>query len=473
MKKLLAVLLVCVLTLTCFAGCFGPKEEKVTVSWYQGSKLLKEEEIIKGSKVTSWTPTAENKTFQGWFAEASLSQAFDFDAAINEDTDIFAAFKSEEYVEDTNEYYLIGTGAGDMVGSNWQHAAPANLKLVKQDVAGKNVYEVTITMYAGDMFQICYGSWDGQQGIGIMTGAEYCDGVNFYDNKEYTAADKKVAQVKDADGNVVFIGSDEYNKTFDVWNIKLAEGQDGKYKFTLTTYPASKQYNTLDWELVEAVEPLTKTHEMHFIGTMNNWTIDGDNYILKESDDKSSWLGFITITPDMYADWTVDQNPAGVLSAALKVKNGVSGSDYGFEGGQGNIYLTEGTYAVKYTVADNNVVFEKCDYYVVGTFKDGNGAAVNFSVKAGVTPTLTVDGTTATIENFEAVNILDMNDYSWMVEQGKPGVMAIKVVFGSELGIKDWYSDSANNGDNWYLPAGAYTISLDIATGAVTVTPVA
>ena len=65
-----------------------------------------------------------------------------------------------------------------------------------------------------------------------------------------------------------------------------------------------------------------------------------------------------------------------------------------------------------------------------------------------------------------------MNDYSWMVAQGKvdadgvAAIISIKVVFGSSLGIKDWYS--AEGGDNWYLSAGTYSVVL--AEGAVTVT---
>ena len=244
MKKFLsaiAFIMVLVLSLGCIAACSSDNSNdpatsddanKVTVSWYQGSKLLKEEEIDKGSKVTSWTPEAENKTFTGWYAEASLTQAFDFDKAIEADTDIFAAFKSDEFVQDTNSYYLIGAGSGDMGKANWDHVnAEANLTMTKEDVAGANVYSITLTMYAGDMFQICFGgNWDGQVGIGLIEGAEYCDGVNFYDNMTYTAADKKVAQVKNANGEVVFIGSDEYNKGYEVWNAKLAEGMDGKYK---------------------------------------------------------------------------------------------------------------------------------------------------------------------------------------------------------------------------------------------------
>ena len=477
MKKVLsiiALIAVLVLSVACFASCMGGNNggenkdgDKVTVSWYQGSKLLKEESITKGSKVTTWTPDAvEGKTFTGWYAEASLTQPFDFDAAINEDTDIFAAFKSDEYVEDTNSYYLIGTGSGDMLKANWDHTnAAANLAMTKEDVAGANVYSITLTMYAGDMFQICYGgSWDGQVGIGLIKGAEYCDGVNFYDNATYTAADKKVAQVKNDAGEVVFIGSDEYNKSFEVWNAKLAEGMDGKYKITYTTYPNAGAYNQITFELIEKIEPMTVTHSMHFVGEFNSWNASDEkaDFHMKEADDKATWSGFVTVTDeDLKTDGDVQ----------FKVVNQISQGWYSPDGE--NIVLTEaGVYAVKYTVEGNKVEIAKCDYYLVGTFVDAEGAAVNFAVKAGVTPSLTVNEGVAT-GTLVATDVTAMGDYSWIADQDKPGVFAFKVVYGSELGISEWYGDAANGGDNWYVAAGTYTVAFDLTEKTVTVTAAA
>lgn len=446
-----------------------PIEEKVTVSWWQGSNLLKEEEIVKGGKVVSWTPVVEGKTFTGWFSEASTTTAFDFTKPINEDTDIFAAFKSDEFVSDTNSYYLIGTGAADMGKAAWDHAkAMENLSMVKQDVEKANIYKITISMYAGDRFQICYGgTWDGQQGIGIMVGAEYCDGVNEYDNNEYTAADKKVAQVKDKDGNVVFVGSDEYNKGFEVWNIILAPEQDGKYEFTLTTYPNAKAYNTLEFKLIEKIEPLEATHEMALIGAFNEWKNDDTTIKLSESEDKSTWSGFITVTPDMFVDYgQEDKN-----TTAFKVFNHVDGIYHGDSAGE-NIFVGEGTWAVKYNVDDNSVVWEKCAYYIVGTLLDAEGNAVNYSVKDGVSPKLVLQEDGAYVCLFEAYDVTSKPDYSWMTDQNKvdsegvPAIISIKVVFGSSLGIKDWYS--AEGDDNWYLSSGNYMVVL--ADNAVTIT---
>lgn len=486
MKKfssVLAFILVLVLSISALVACApkdkeneGSNSETVKVYWYEGTKELRVDEVEKGSKVELWTPTSDSGEFQGWYAEASKETPFDFDQPINGDVDIFAKFKSSEWAVDENEYYLIGAGAGDMGKANWDHAnAAANLTMTKEPSDTANIYTITIKMYAGDMFQICYGgAWDGQQGIGFVEGAEYCDGVNDYDKGEYTAADKKVAQVKDSEGNVIFTGSDEYNKGFESWNIKLAEGRDGIYKFTFTTNPAAKEYNLLTWELVEAIEPMSETHKMYFIGTMNEWntTYETEDLALTPSTDKSTWTGIITITEDMYADWTEgdESNPLGVKCAALKVFNSVNSGYYSPDGN--NIFLTEGTYAFKYTVDGDLVEYQKCEYYVVGTFVDSENNAVNFAVKEGVTPKLD-ENLSAT---FTATDVTSLGDYSWIASQDKPGVMAVKVVYGCELGIKDWYSDDANNGDNFYLSAGEHTITLtfDAENNAtVTVDPAA
>ena len=474
MKKLFSI--IAVISMFVFGTLFltaceeptpGPQEDKVTVGWYYGSKLLKEEEVEKGTVLESWTPVQDGKTFTGWYAEASTTTPFDFTQAVEEDTDIFAAFKSDEFVADENEYYLIGTGAADMGKSGWDHAnSAANLSMVKQDVEGANVYKIQIKMYAGDAFQIAYGgAWDGQQGIGIMVGAEYCAGTNKYDGTEYTAEDKKVAHVLDAEGNVIFMGYDEYNKGFEVWNIFLAEGQDGIYEFTLTTYPNAKAYNTLEYRLVEKVEALTSTHTMHLIGAFNNWTQADAAWLLKESDDKATWTGYLTVTPEMFVDYgQADKN-----TTALKVFNAVDGQYY--PGGD-NIFVGEGTWAVQYIVATNEVKVEKLEYYVVGTLLDSEGKAVNYAVKEGATPKLALQEDGSYAVDFTAYDVTSLGDYSWMVDQGKtdpngvPAICSIKVVFGSSLGIKDWYS--AEGGDNWYLSAGTYSVVL--SEGAVTVT---
>ncbi len=436
---------------TTAAGTEAPAKDpnKVTVTWYEGAKVLKTQEIDKGSKVESWTPEADaEELFSGWFSESSKTEPFDFTKEITEDTDIFAGFVSNKYVEDKNSYYLIGNGAGDMSKANWNHeTAAANLTMVKADDNTANIYTIKVKLYAGDAFQICYGgSWEGQMGIGLIEGAEYCDGVRKSDGKTYTAADKKVAQVKDADGKVVFVGSDENNNGMEKWNAILAEGMDGEYEITFTSYPDAAERNKITFKKVGDLEAVAQTHDMYLIGSFNEWAQKDEASKMKESDDKKTWVGFLTVTDPV----------------EFKVFNGVS-SAYIPDGMDTNIKLEEaGTYAVLYTVDGDKVEYEKCEYYVVGTFADAEGKAVNFAVKEGVTPKMTADDKTATVK-FEVKDVTSMADYGWMTEQKKEGVAAVKVVFGSQLGIKDWYGAGENKEDNLYLPAGETTITLTFA----------
>ena len=453
-----------------------PADNKVTVTYYDGTTELKSEEIEKGGKANEWTPEKEGWEFMGWYAEASLSQEFSFDTVINEDTDVFSAWRENVYVEDTANWYFIGAGSGDMSASNWGHSTEGLFMTKDTTITDANVYTIEITMYAGDKFQITHSdSWDYQQGIGHMIGFEYAAGVNPYapDAGEVTAADRKYGEVRAEDGTLMFYGGDEYDKGAEVWNVWLADGQDGKYKFTYTTYPSNPTYNTIEWELVEKLAPQEETHKMYIAGTMNEWAGKDvvDAHKMSKSDDGSTWTIIYEVTEADYADWTVDQGPFGEACAALKVKNEINGSDYGENGGMGNIFLKAGTYAIKYSAKDNSVAYEALDWYVVGTFLDAEGNAVNYAVKEGVTPAMTVADGVATC-TVELADVSTNSNYSWIASQGKTdkegnaAQAAIKVVFGSEIAIQSWYGDGE---DNYYLTAGTYTISIEIATGAITI----
>ncbi len=458
-----------------FAACNGGGD-KITVTWYDGRSELRTEEIDKGSKATEWTPEKTGFEFKGWFEEASLTTAFDFDKALEEDTDIYSKWLDTTNVtEDTNSYYVIGTGTGTMKDSNWTHSPTVEALQLKKVEGKTNVYTITLDMYAGDRFQICFGSWDGQMGIGYVEGAKYADfevGQNPSDKMSGvsgTAADQDYAVVKNTDGDIVFHGGNENDNASTNWNIVCYEGHDGTYTFTLHTYPGQESNNYIEWKLDKPLEALTKTHEMYIIGSMNDWASTDTSKLIamKESEDKATWTGFVTITADDYSD--------GNDYAEMKVFNAIGNGWFGGDtdtGAEvldgGNIKLTAGTWGVKYTVATGKVQVELCKYYVVGTFLDGE-TAVNFSVKKDVTPELTgSDGTyTAT---FTVEDVTSNSAYSWIKDQGKDGVFAIKVVFGCELGIKTWYADDAHDGDNWYLQAGSHTVTLTITADSATVT---
>ncbi len=106
----------------------------------------------------------------------------------------------------------------------------------------------------------------------------------------------------------------------------------------------------------------------------------------------------------------------------------------------------------------------------MGTFYDDTAEApVNFAVKADVTPALTGSGNTYTAQ-ITVTDVSAIDGFTWLKD--KKAVFAIKVVFGSSIGNKDWYGAPDNNSENVYLTAaGTYTVTLTLngTSGSVTV----
>ena len=464
MKKFLSIIALIMalsLSIACLASCnlFGKPEEttpaaddanKVTVSWYQGSKLLHEEKVEKGSKITPWTaPVVEGKDFTGWYAEASLTQEFDFEAAINEDTDIFAKHTSNVFVADDKEYYLIGTGSGDMKQSGWNHAnSMEHLVMTKTDNATANVYEIEILMYAGDAFQICYGgTYDGQVGIGYVPGVEYADGTNRYDSNTYTAADKKYATVKDENGVVIFEGHDEFNKEYWTWNVFLAEGQDGVYKIIYTTYPDHPADNKITYELVEKREPLAETHDMYICGTVSNWDFS-DDFKMSADDTKENYSFLLNIT----------------APAEIKLRNKIGDVWYGAEkitvvgecgtwNDGGNLALEAGVYKIAYSVASDTATIEAVakSFWLAGVV---NGAG-HWDCSSGIEFEKVNDTTYKAYYTFTEAD----TDASWMT--GFVG--ACKAVYGYAGWAADIWYGNVENGDNVTVASyGLYELVLTL-----------
>lgn len=375
--KLLSLILVLVIAVTAFTGCDfvdkikdligGGKENptSVTVTWYDGTKELKRQEITKGGTVSSYNPPEKaGYTFQAWYADADFTKLFDFTAPINENTSIYAAYVDAGFVADETSYYLIGDGRGSLSVSNWDHGASMgddSLCLKNENVPGANVFSTTITMYAGDRFQICHdGLWDGQVGIGAMEGAQLNEAGDY-------------AFVVDGNGITVFEApKNEYHADFRAWDVTLAEGQDGIYKITYTTY-ADPTKNVITWELVERIDPSSapvKAVQLFFTGTFNDWTTafeEGSEWMLYDNED-GTWEGTIVITTDMYGEWTFTE--VGTYCAALKLYDKANDVWIGYNG-DGNLLLKEGVYRIVYTVATNSFV---CEILEGGEIVEGSGS---------------------------------------------------------------------------------------------------
>ena len=340
--RLISFLLTLVFALSMFTACelnledlFGGAsnqvvvKEMVTIQWVQGQKILKEEVVEKGSKLTPWTPELEGAEFQGWY-ERPYIKRFDFDkTTANKSMRIYASFK---YLDDSSngggdfvmpDWYLIGAGKGDLGKcNNWNHEASAqNLGLY----AGEDgIYKVTLSLYANDQFKMTKDlGWDNEMAIDKMAGYE--NGV-----------------VKNAEGKVVFTAGENNN-------FVLAEGMDGKYEITYD--PNS---NLMGFRFIEALETLPD--DIRLIGDANGWgTSYGEDDFKFTSTDGVNWV----------YTWEVTSAPM-----TFKVYNNLSGVYY--PGGVGNDLHID--VAGTYTVHFNNQTKE-----VVVKDADGNKVDVGFS----------------------------------------------------------------------------------------------
>ena len=113
----------------------------------------------------------------------------------------------------------------------------------------------------------------------------------------------------------------------------------GTYKFTVALN------GTLTVEVVE-LDVVVPNDEIYFIGIFNEWKPENltDDWKLTLSDDGKTWVGTLTVTEDMYADWTVEEG--GFLSTAFKLYNKANNAWIGYNGN--NLFLTVGVYEITY-----------------------------------------------------------------------------------------------------------------------------
>lgn len=312
--KILSLLLTFVFALSIFAGCQAQPEDiveivyeegknLVTVQWVWGQKVLKEELVEKGAKLTEWTPEAEGREFQGWY-ERPYIKKFDFEKPVTKSLRVYASFKSavdeggeEEFV--MPDWYLIGAGKGDLnKANNWNHeAAAANLGLY----AGEDgIYKITLNLYAGDQFKMTKDlGWDAEMAIDKMAGF---DGTS----------------VKDADGKAVFTAGENNN-------FVVAEGQDGKYEITF-----DPNANVMGFKLLERLEGMPD--DIRLIGDINGWSTvySEDDYKFTSIDGENWTYTWEVTTPSLF-----------------KLYNNLSGVYY--PGGVGNdLGIEPGTYTITF-----------------------------------------------------------------------------------------------------------------------------
>lgn len=503
LKKWLLGLLTLVMTLLISMGIAACGDvptssgDTVTVTWYDGRTILKEDPVKIGSKLTKWTPQKQGYEFLDWYSESSLTKKFDFEGTvINEDTSVYSKWRSGVVAEDNRIWYAIGS----LSGSNWKfvtekneddewEAVPGYEQFLFEN-KGENTYEITLTLRPNCKFRFVTNlldtsTWEGDEGraemgLGNLRGFEYAEGKNpeGKGKVDCTAADMEYGVVKDTQGNVVFHGGFEFNLPCNTWNIWPAEGSDGVYKFTVKTYPGADADNVLEWECIEKLDPLESQYDMYVVGTVTGdhetWHDDYENAVKleKDPDNQALWKAFVEVTTDMFPSWSEGENPAGVPAASVKIKNNVSGLDFGVSGesgtkGNGNVFLTEGTWCITYEEATDIVSYEFCDYYVIGTMRFGT-TNYNFVIGDGrVTPKMTTkDGGKTYTASIGVPDMREVEGYTWLKNEktadDTPAIYALKAAYGSSIGVSQYYGTGDDGNGNLYLGAtGTYEITLN------------
>ena len=228
MKKLkwIAMALVLVLGMAAFAACKPdePETPVFTVTYYDGTTVLKTEEVEEGGYATDWEPEAkEGMEFSDWYVDAGLNRVFDFEGeAITADKSLYAGYVAVG-TDDTRTWAIVGSGQGDILSSSAWGTVITDVHALEK-TEGENEFTITLDLYEDDQFQFATDtSWMNQRGFGYIPLA---DRTMTVDGEEETP----------------FSGGGGIGETADKQSNIIVE-YPGNYTFTLTTYPDEDYYD--------------------------------------------------------------------------------------------------------------------------------------------------------------------------------------------------------------------------------------
>ena len=228
MKKLkwIVMALVLVLGMAAFAACKPdePETPVFTVTYYDGTTVLKTEEVEEGSHATYWEPEAkEGMEFSDWYVDAGLNRVFDFEGeAITADKSLYAGYVAVG-TDDTRTWAIVGSGQGDILSSSAWGTVITDVHALEK-TEGENEFTITLDLYEDDQFQFATDtSWMNQRGFGYIPLA---DRTMTVDGEEVTP----------------FSGGGGIGETADKQSNIIVE-YPGNYTFTLTTYPDEDYYD--------------------------------------------------------------------------------------------------------------------------------------------------------------------------------------------------------------------------------------
>ena len=228
MKKLkwIVMALVLVLGMAAFAACKPdePETPVFTVTYYDGTTVLKTEEVEKGGHATYWEPEAkEGMEFSDWYVDAGLNRVFDFEGeSITADRNLYAGYVAVG-TDDTRTWAIVGSGQGDILSSSAWGTVITDVHALEK-TEGENEFTITLDLYEDDQFQFATDtSWMNQRGFGYIPLA---DRTLTVDGEEVTP----------------FSGGGGIGETADKQSNIIVE-YPGNYTFTLTTYPDEDYYD--------------------------------------------------------------------------------------------------------------------------------------------------------------------------------------------------------------------------------------
>ena len=228
MKKLkwIVMALVLVLGMAAFAACKPdePETPVFTVTYYDGTTVLKTEEVEEGGHATYWEPEAkEGMEFSDWYVDAGLNRVFDFEGeAITADKSLYAGYVAVG-TDDTRTWAIVGSGQGDILSSSAWGTVITDVHALEK-TEGENEFTITLDLYEDDQFQFATDtSWMNQRGFGYIPLA---DRTMTVDGEEVTP----------------FSGGGGIGETADKQSNIIVE-YPGNYTFTLTTYPDEDYYD--------------------------------------------------------------------------------------------------------------------------------------------------------------------------------------------------------------------------------------
>ena len=228
MKKLkwIVMALVLVLGMAAFAACKPdePETPVFTVTYYDGTTVLKTEEVEEGGYATDWEPEAkEGMEFSDWYVDAGLNRVFDFEGeAITADRNLYAGYVAVG-TDDTRTWAIVGSGQGDILSSSAWGTVITDVHALEK-TEGENEFTITLDLYEDDQFQFATDtSWMNQRGFGYIPLA---DRTMTVDGEEVTP----------------FSGGGGIGETADKQSNIIVD-YPGNYTFTLTTYPDEDYYD--------------------------------------------------------------------------------------------------------------------------------------------------------------------------------------------------------------------------------------